>query len=226
MPSRNSTPLGLPFDYDDGFAKPIEYIPGEGFISAEFLTSADRIQQQDISDPDFTWSNNSGRSFRKFPRGRSIRRFSISYSSESLRSRSPSNRIIWATNWNGIQTPSFYGDLNPRIAHRGISSDLGLLFTFPGYNYTFTNKYGGTIQESESDIEPHVWAKYMFNPHGKFSFRAWPARRSSENISMAFRYAGGVFPGSAAYFFLQTRRCGCAVRKLWNVPSTCHGLER
>ena len=161
--------LGLPFDYDDGFAKATIDIPGEGYISAEFLTSADRIQQQDISDPDFTWSNNSGAVSGSFLVGDQFDlRFSISYSSYRAE-QIPKQSDYLGYQLDEITTPSFYGDVIS-YTPSGDQFDLGLLFTFPGYNYTFTNKYGGTIQESESDIEPHVWAKYMFNPHGKFSF--------------------------------------------------------
>ena len=161
--------LGLPFDYDDGFAKATIDIPGEGYISAEFLTSADRIQQQSMTDPDFTWSNNSGAVSGSFIVGDQFDlRFSISYS-EYRAEQIPKQSPDLGYQLDDITTPSFYGDVTSYTSS-GDQFDLGLLFTFPGYNYTFTNKYGGTIEESVSDIEPQVWTKYMFNPQGKFSF--------------------------------------------------------
>ncbi len=161
--------LGLPFDYDDGFAKATIDIPGEGYVSAEFLTSADRIRQQSLTDPDFTWSNNSGAVSGSFIVGDQFDlKFSISYSeyrAEQLPKQSPD----LGYQLDDITTPLFYGDVTSYTSS-GDQFDLGLLFTFPGYNYTFTNKYGSTIEEFVSDIQPQVWTKYMFNPQGKFSF--------------------------------------------------------
>ena len=48
--------------------------------------------------------------------------------------------------------------------------EVGLNFSFPAYNYTFTDKYGAVVQEAVSEIEPQLWAKYIFNPQGRFSF--------------------------------------------------------
>ena len=161
--------LGLPFDYDDGFAKATIDIPGEGYVSAEFLSSGDRIRQQSLTDPDFTWSNNSGAVSGSFIVGDQFDlRFSISYSTYRAE-QLPKQSTDLGYQLDQISTPSFYGDVISYTA-AGDQFDLGLHFTFPGYNYTFTNKYGGTIQESETDIEPQIWTKYMFNPHGKFSF--------------------------------------------------------
>ena len=133
--------LGLPFDYDDGFAKATIDIPGEGYVSAEFLTSADRIRQQSTTDPDFTWSNNSGSVSGSFIVGDQFDlRFSISYSeyrAEQLPKQSPD----LGYQLDDITTPSFYGDVTS-FTSSGDQFDLGLLFTFPGYDYTFTNKYG------------------------------------------------------------------------------------
>ncbi len=135
--------LGLPFDYDDGFAKATIDIPGEGYISAEFLTSADRIQQQSMTDPDFTWSNNSGAVSGSFIVGDQFDlRFSISYS-EYRAEQIPKQSPDLGYQLDDITTPSFYGDVTSYTSS-GDQFDLGLLFTFPGYNYTFTNKYGGT----------------------------------------------------------------------------------
>ena len=135
--------LGLPFDYDDGFAKATIDIPGEGYVSAEFLTSADRIRQQSTTDPDFTWSNNSGSVSGSFIVGDQFDlRFSISYSeyrAEQLPKQSPD----LGYQLDDITTPSFYGDVTS-FTSSGDQFDLGLLFTFPGYDYTFTNKYGST----------------------------------------------------------------------------------
>ncbi len=161
--------LGLPFDYDDGFAKATIDIPGEGFVSAEFLTSADRIRQQSLTDPDFTWSNNSGAVSGSFIVGDQFDlKFSISYSSYRAE-QLPKQAGYLGYQLDQISTPAFYSDVNSYTSS-GDQFDMGLLFTFPDYNYTFTNKYGSTIEETSTTIEPQVWTKYMFNPRGMFSF--------------------------------------------------------
>ena len=161
--------LGLPFDYDDGFAKATIDIPGEGYLSAEFLTSADRIRQQSTSDPDFTWSNNSGAVSGSFIVGDQFDlRFSVSYSTYRAE-QLPKQSGYLGYQLDKISTPSLYSDVTSYTSS-GDQFDMGLLFTFPSYQYTFNNKYGGTIQESVTSIEPQVWTKYMFNPQGRFSF--------------------------------------------------------
>jgi len=161
--------LGLPFDYDDGFAKATVDIPGEGFVSAEFLTSADRIRQKGLSDPDFIWSNNSGAVSGSFIVGDQFDfKFSISYSSYRAE-QIPKQSQYLGYQLDQISTPAFYSDVNSYTSS-GDQFDMGLLFTFPDYNYTFTNKYGGILQETSTTIEPQVWTTYTFNPRGTFSF--------------------------------------------------------
>ena len=107
----------------------------------------------------------------------------------------------------------------------GDQFDLGLLFTFPGYNYTFTNKYGGTIEETVSDIEPQVWTKYMFNPQEKFSFEVG----LRADLQGAFQWLsgtpGGYAPEPRLTFSYKPADAVALYGKLWNVSSAHHGSE-
>ncbi|MGA7160832.1 MAG: TonB-dependent receptor [Bacteroidota bacterium] len=185
--------LGLPFDYDDGFAKATIDFPGEGYISAEFLTSADRIRQQSATEPDFTWSNNSGAVSGSFIVGDQFDlKFSISYSTYRAE-QLPKQSEDLGYQLDQISTPSLYADVTSYTSSRD-RFDLGLLFDFPTYNYTFTNKYGGTIQEYVPVIEPQVWTKYMFNPQGKFSFELGLRADLQRTFEWLAGAAGGHVP--------------------------------
>jgi hypothetical protein len=185
--------LGLPFDYDDGFAKATIDYSGQGYISAEFLTSADHIRQQSALEPDFTWSNNSGAVSGSFIVGDQFDlRFSISYSTYRAE-QIPKQSQYLGYQLDEISTPSLYSDVISYTSS-GDQFDLGLLFTFPGYNYTFTNKYGSTIQESVSNIEPQVWTKYTFNPHGRFSFEVGVRADLQRTFQLLSGTPGGYLP--------------------------------
>ncbi len=161
--------LGLPFDYYDGFAKATMDFSGQGHISAEFLTSSDNIVQQSQLDPDFRWSNKSGAVSGAYIFADQFEmKFCIS-SSTYHAEQFPKGSQYLGYQLDDISTPSLYCDATSYTSSRD-RLEVGLLFSFPTYNYTFTNKYGGIIQESSSQVEPQVWSKYDFNPQGALSF--------------------------------------------------------
>ncbi len=161
--------LGLPFDYYDGFAKATLDFSGTGHISAEFLTSSDQVLQQSPLEPDFRWSNNSGAVSGGYIFADQFdMKFSVS-SSTYRAEQIPKQSLYLGYQLDEISTPSLYCDVTAYTSERD-QFDVGLLFNFPSYNYSFTNKYGGVIQESVSEVEPQAWVKYDFNPDGRLSF--------------------------------------------------------
>ena len=185
--------LGLPFDYDDGFAKATVDFPGQGHVNAEYMTSGDRVRQQSVDEPDFTWGNNSGAVSGSFIVGDQFDlKFSISYTSYRAEQLPKQSQDV-GYQLDEITTPSFYGDVTSFSDSRD-QFDLGLLFTFPTYNYTFTNKYGGSIQENVPEIEPQIWTKYIFNPQGRFSFEVGLRSDMQRTFQRLAGAPGGYLP--------------------------------
>jgi hypothetical protein len=161
--------LNLPFDYYDGFAKATMDLSGTGHISAEFLTSSDQITQSDPSEPDFRWSNKSGAVSGAYILGDQFdMESSISYSTYKAE-QLPNNSQSLGYQLDQISDLTLHGSVTSYAASRD-QVEVGLDFSFPTYNYTFTDKFGAVIQESSVDIQPQVWGKYIFNPHGALSF--------------------------------------------------------
>lgn len=161
--------LGLPFDFYDGFAKATVESFGTGHVSAEFLTNADMISGSNSSEPDFRWTNNSAAVSGSYLVGDQYdMRFSIStstYKAEQL----PKDAQYLSYQLSEVSSPSLYAEVTSYSIARN-EFNIGLLFNFPTYNYTFTNKYGTVIQQSLSETEPQVWAKYNFHFAGGLSF--------------------------------------------------------
>lgn len=161
--------LSMPFDYYDGFAKASVDLSGTGHISAEFLTSSDKITQQSLYEPDFKWSNNSGAVSGAYILGdRFDMQFSVStshYHAEQL----PKESTYLGYQLDDIQNSSLHCNVTAYTSSRD-QIDVGLLFSFPDYSYTFTNRYGSILQETVSEIEPQAWVEYDFNPHGRLAF--------------------------------------------------------
>ncbi len=163
--------LGLPFDYYDGFGKATMDFPGDAHISAEFLTSSDQIIQQSPLQPDFKWSNRSGAVSGGFLAGDQFDfKFSLSYSAYHAEQLPKMSRTL-GYQLDDISNLSLRGDVVSYTSTRD-QLDVGLDFSFPNYNYTFSNKYGSAINETTTEVEPQVWAKYSFRPDGRFSFQA------------------------------------------------------
>ena len=181
--------LALPFNYYDGFAKADMDFAGDGHLSAEFLTSADQILQQSPIEPDFKWSNNSGAVSGGFLTGDQFDlKFSISYSkyhAEQL----PKQSETLGYQLDDISNLSLYGDVVSYTSSRD-QLDVGLNFSFQNYNYTFANKYGSIVEDSVTEVEPQLWAKYDFNPQGRFSFEAG----LRTDLQRAFQYLSNT-PG-------------------------------
>lgn len=151
--------LGLPFDFYDGFGKITTNWFGTGHISAEFLTSADRISSTDITEPDFNWGNSSGAVSGNYLFGDQYNfKFEIamsSYKAEQL----PKQSASLYEQLSQISNPSVYGSITSYTESRN-ELTFGFLFNFPSYAYTFTNTYGSPIVQSESQVEPQMWASY------------------------------------------------------------------
>lgn len=185
--------LGLPFDFYDGFAKATTDLSGVGHIAAEFLTSADRIQEQDPSQPDFRWVNNSAAVSGGYILGDQFdMEFSLSYSAYRAE-QIPRQSQYLGYQLDEIQTPSFYCAVTSYTSSRN-RLDIGMRFDFPTYNYTFTDRYGAVIEQNVSQIEPDAWAEYTFNPHGKFSFDLG----LRTDLERAFQYVAGATGGYLA----------------------------
>lgn len=162
--------LNLPFNYYDGFAKATMDLSSTGHISAEFLTSSDQIVQQSQTEPDFKWSNNSGSLSGAYIFGdRFDMRSSISYSTYRAE-QLPKQSESLGYQLDQISNFTLHGDVISYTSSRD-QLEVGIDFSFPTYNYTFTNKHGAVIQESVSEIEPQIWTKYVFNPQGRLSFK-------------------------------------------------------
>ena len=161
--------LNLPFDYYDGFAKATIDLSGTGHISAEYLTSSDQIIQQDPLQPDFRWSNNSGSVSGAYILGDQFdMRSSLSYSTYRAE-QLPKQSNSLGYQLDQISNVTLHGDVTSFTSARNQMS-IGIDFNFPTYDYTFTDRFGSVIQENVSEVEPQVWAKYVFNPLGHLSF--------------------------------------------------------
>ena len=151
--------LGLPFDFYDGFAKLTANVAGTGHISVEFLTSADRIKSNDLTQPDFTWGNSSGGVTGNYLFGDQFNaKFGLTYSvykAEQL----PNNSTVLYHQLSQISNPSMFANVTSYTESQNELS-FGFLFNFPNYSYTFTNTYGFPIVQSESQVEPQVWTSY------------------------------------------------------------------
>lgn len=163
--------LGLPFDFYDGFAKVTTDLSGTGHLSAEFLTSADRIVSQDQTQPDFTWENNSGAVSGSYFVGDQFNMDGeiawSSYKAEQL----PNESVGLYHQLSQISDPSLYGNITSYLESRD-ELNIGFMFSFPTYNYSFTNTYGSEIIQSETQIEPDAWVTYSFKSSSKLSFEA------------------------------------------------------
>ncbi|MDE3056947.1 MAG: TonB-dependent receptor [Bacteroidota bacterium] len=163
--------LGLPFDFYDGFAKATTDLSGTGHISAEFLTSADNIKSQDQAQPDFTWGNVSGAVSGNYLFGDQFNlQGEVAYSSYKAEQLPKASAALYHQ-FTQISTPSLSGSITSYF-ESGSEVNLGLLFSFPTYTYSFTNTYGSVISQSESQVEPNVWTTYTFKNGGDLSFEA------------------------------------------------------
>ncbi len=163
--------LGLPFNYYDGFGKATLDFSRDGHFSAEFLTSADQITQQNPFQPDFKWNNKAVAVSGGFIAGDQFDlRFSISYSTYHSEQLPKQSRTL-GYQVDDISSLSLYGDVVSYMSSRD-QLDVGFNFGFPNYSYTFTNKYGSAIGETVAEVEPQLWAKYAFKSGERFSFEA------------------------------------------------------
>lgn len=153
--------IGLPFDFYDGFGKITTNFAGTGHLSAEFLTSSDRITSPDITQPDFSWSNNSGAVSGNYLLGDQFNmQMGITFSSYSAE-QFPKGSIVLYRQFSRIATPSLYGNITSYTSSRN-ELGFGFTFNFPSYTYTFTNTHGDVIELSDAQVEPDVWATYTF----------------------------------------------------------------
>jgi len=161
--------LNLPFDYYDGFVKATLNQSGAGYVSAEFLTSSDQIAQRNPTQPDFRWWNSSGSVSGGYILGDQFdMRSSISYSTYRAEQLPKESRSL-GYQLDQISNLTLHGDVTSYTSSRD-QTEVGIDFNFPNYSYTFAGKYGAVIQETVTQIEPQVWAKYLFNPRGGLSF--------------------------------------------------------
>ncbi len=160
--------IGLPFDFYDGFGKMTANLGADGHISAEYLTSADKIASNNVNEPDFTWGDYSGAVSGNYLFGDQYNmkfEFSMSsYKAEQL----PKQSNIFGYQMSQISNPALYGSITSYTASRN-ELNLGFQFNFPSYQYTFTNTYGATQVQSVTQVEPDVWAKYTFKIGTKLS---------------------------------------------------------
>ncbi len=163
--------LGLPFSFYDGFGKMTTNFAGTGHISAEFLTSADKIASNTPDEPDFTWGNYSGALSGNYLFGDQYNmKFEISMSSYKAE-QLPKQSNIFGYQLSQISNPSVYGSITSYTEARN-EITFGFLFDFPSYDYTFTNTYGSTVIQSETQVEPDFWMTYNFNIGRKLSIEA------------------------------------------------------
>lgn len=163
--------LALPFTYYDGFGKVAFDFSPNGHLSGEFLISSDQINQKSQLEPDFRWTNKSGAVSGGFIAGDQFDlRFSLCYS-EYRSEQLPKESRTLGYQFDDISNVSLYGEVVSYTSSRD-QVTVGLDFSFPSYNYTFTNRYGARIEEIVSEVEPQLWAKYNFRPNGRFSFEA------------------------------------------------------
>jgi CarboxypepD_reg-like domain/TonB-dependent Receptor Plug Domain len=161
--------LGLPFDFYDGFAKVTTNWLGTGHLSAEFLTSADNIVSQDQTQPDFKWGNNSAAVSGNYLFGDQFNmQCEVAYSSYKAE-QFPKQSTGLNYQLSQISSPSLSGSVTSYTeSHNELN--IGFLFNFPTYTYSFTNTYGAVDTESETQIEPNAWVTYSFKNSRKFSF--------------------------------------------------------
>ncbi len=163
--------LGLPFDFYDGFAKVTTNLSATGHLSAEFLTSVDRIISQDKTQPDFTWENNSGAVSGSYFVGDQFNMDGeiawSSYRAEQL----PNESVGLYHQLSQISNPSLYGSITSYLESQN-ELNVGFKFSFPTYNYSFTNTYGSEIIQSETQIEPDAWVTYSFKSSSNLLFEA------------------------------------------------------
>ncbi len=160
--------LGLPFDFYDGFGKLTTNFYGTGHISAEFLTSADRIASSSPDEPDFSWSNYSGALSGNYLFGDQYNmKFEVSMSSYKAE-QLPKQSNVFNYQLSQISNPAVYGSITSYTASRN-EITFGFLFNFPSYAYSFANTYGSTIIQSETQVEPDFWATYSFKIGSRLS---------------------------------------------------------
>ncbi len=160
--------LGLPFDFYDGFGKMTTNWAGTGHISVEYLTSADRISSPDPVQPDFKWGNSSGAVSGNYLFGDQYNfKFEISMSSYKA-NQLPKQSVSLYTQSSQISNPSVYGSITSYTESRS-ELTFGFLFNFPSYEYTFTNTYGIPIEQTESQVEPQMWASYNLKIGGRLA---------------------------------------------------------
>lgn len=163
--------LGLPFSFYDGFGKMTTNFAATGHISAEFLASADKIASNTPDEPDFTWNNYSGAVSGNYLFGDQYNmKFEISISSYKAE-QVPKQSNIFGYQLSQISNPSVYGSITSYTESRN-EITFGFLFKFPSYHYTFTNTYGSTVIQSESQVEPDFWMTYNLNISRKLSVEA------------------------------------------------------
>ena len=160
--------LNLPTDFYDGFAKVSADLGEAGHISAEFLTTQDKIVQASPTDPDFRWGNNSGAISGGFLLGDQYD-MKVSASMSTYKAEQfPKEANYLGHQLSQVTNPSLYADVTSYTSAQN-QFEVGLLFSFPTYNYTFTNKFGSVIDQTSTEIEPQMWSKYTFHVVGKLS---------------------------------------------------------
>lgn len=154
--------LNLPFNFYDGFAKLTGDFGGSGHISGEFLTSADNIASGVSSgEPGFQWNDNCGEVSGNYLFGDQFNmQFAAMYTAYKGE-QVPNNALGLNYQFSQITTPAIYANLVSYTKARN-ELQIGFRFSFPNYNYTFTNTYGSVLEQSVSQVEPDAWVTYNF----------------------------------------------------------------
>lgn len=163
--------LGLPFDFYDGFAKATANLSTTGHFSAEFLTSADKIKPQDQTQPDFVWGNTSGAVSGNILVGDQFNLQGVAAYSSYKAEQLPKASVALYQQFTQISTPSLSGNVTS-YTESGDELNIGFLFSFPTYTYSFTNTFGSVISQSESQAEPNAWITYTLKNKDNLSFEA------------------------------------------------------
>ncbi len=151
----------MPFQFFDGFGKLTSDFTSTGHISIEYFSTGDQITSSNPADPNYSWRDIgfalSGNYL--FSNQYSLR-FSVSTSQYRAEQIPQSSNYLYYES-DKIIDPAFFGELT-YYPSPGSQLDFGLLFTFPSYNFTFTNAFNIPLIINDQEVEPNMWMKYKW----------------------------------------------------------------
>ena len=126
-------------------------------------------------------------------------RASISYSTYRAE-QLPKQSDILGYQVDQISNMTLHGDVTS-IYFFERPGECGTVVQFSDYTYTFTDKYGSILEESVTELEPQIWAKYVSILKEDSHSRS-VSRRPPTDISTLFAGSRRVLSRAENYCFI------------------------